>query len=239
MIRCQTTAPRAGVTRGCVSRPMYRAALRNIGSKSYIQQGGIHVCFRDHPSEVGKTELAQRVHKLAGLIGGHGVGTRVSKVMAGEGAGDLHLYVYFDTMSQAMAVGEAMTTDAGVKALMAEREANPAGGSSGQGFRIISGETKGETRASLQRVYEMAQQSSGRYEMLDELRVMMKDEPVNIFAGVPVIASKMDAVCQLCLCRFSGTWRGRRWRRHFAGISGNRRVQVKLAGWKRITVAID
>ena len=29
-------------------------------------------------------------------------------------------------------------------------------------------------------------------EMLDELRVMMKDEPVNIFAGVPVIASKMD-----------------------------------------------
>ena len=77
--------------------------------------------------EVGKTELAhERVHKLAGLIGGHGVGTRVSKVMAGEGAGDLHLYVYFETMSQAMAVGEAMTADAGIKALMAEREANPA-----------------------------------------------------------------------------------------------------------------
>ncbi len=35
--------------------------------------------------EVGKTELAhERVHRLAGLIGGHGVGTRVSKVMAGE-----------------------------------------------------------------------------------------------------------------------------------------------------------
>ena len=55
--------------------------------------------------EVGKTELAhERVHKLAGLIGGHGVGTRVSKVMAGEGAGDLHLYVYFETMSQALSL---------------------------------------------------------------------------------------------------------------------------------------
>ena len=81
--------------------------------------------------EVGKTELAhERVHKLAGLVAM--VGTRVSKVMAGEGAGDLHLYVYFETMSQAMAVGEAMAADAGVKALMAEREANPAGEVIGQ-----------------------------------------------------------------------------------------------------------
>ena len=145
--------------------------------------------------EVGKTELAhERVHRLASLIGGHDVGTRVSKVMAGEGAGDLHLYVYFETMSQAMAVGEAMTADAGVKALMAEREANPAGEVIGpEGFRIISGETKGETRASLQRVYEMKRSNlPAAMEMLDELRVMMKDEPVNIFAGVPVIASKMD-----------------------------------------------
>ena len=113
--------------------------------------------------------------------------------MAGEGAGDLHLYVYFETMSQAMAVGEAMTGDAGVKALMAEREANPAGeviGPEGFGHQWRN---KGDTRASLQRVYEMKRSNlPAAMEMLEELRVMMKDEPVNIFAGVPVIASKMD-----------------------------------------------
>ena len=61
-----------------------------------------------HPHP-GKSELAlDRVHRMAGILSRHGAKTRIGRVTAGAGAGEIHLYAGFPTMAVGTAVPTAM-----------------------------------------------------------------------------------------------------------------------------------
>ena len=40
-----------------------------------------------------------RVHRMAGILSRHGAKTRIGRVTAGAGAGEIHLYAGFSTMA--------------------------------------------------------------------------------------------------------------------------------------------
>ena len=72
---------------------------------------------------VGKTELAhERAKRAAGIIGRHSNGTRLLKVIAGEGAGDLHLYSMFDSMTHAGRASMGIAGDSDMQALLNARQ---------------------------------------------------------------------------------------------------------------------
>ena len=146
---------------------------------------------------VGKTSLAhERAKRAASIIGRHSNGTRLLKVIAGEGAGDLHLYSMFDSMAHAGRASMGIAGDSDMQALHAEREADPAGVVSGpEVFRMLMGTPDAGNKASLQRIYEISRSNiPAAMGLMAELQEMMKDEPVTLLAGVPVVAAKMDVL---------------------------------------------
>jgi hypothetical protein len=146
---------------------------------------------------VGKTELAhERAKRAAGIIGRHSNGTRLLKVIAGEGAGDLHLYSMFDSMAHAGRASMGIAGDSDMQALQAEREADPAGVVSGpEVFRMLMGTPDASNKASMQRIYEISRSNiPAAMGLMAELQEMMKEEPITLIAGVPVVAAKMDVL---------------------------------------------
>ena len=76
----------------------------------------------------GKTELAKaRMRTAAEIISQSGASdVWMASVLGGYGAGNLHLYGWFESMTQVMEVSGNVHSDPAWQALMAEREANPA-----------------------------------------------------------------------------------------------------------------
>ena len=105
----------------------------------------------------GKTEMAiDRVHRVAGILSRHGARTRVARVTAGAGAGEIHLYASFPTMEAGTEAAVGMAHDSAYLKLMAEREANPAGDVHGPDVaRLVMGEPVPTDRVRMQRTYEM------------------------------------------------------------------------------------
>ena len=93
---------------------------------------------RPHP---GKIDLVMdRTHQLAGILSRHGASTRISRVVAGAGAGDIHVYARYDTMAAGTGANVAMMNDPAYKKLASERGANPAADVTGpEVFRSIWG----------------------------------------------------------------------------------------------------
>jgi len=146
---------------------------------------------------VGKMDLVmERTHRLAGIMSRHGANTRITRVMAGEGAGEIHVYAQYETMAAGTAAAAAMMHDPGMQKLLAEREANPAADIIGpEVFRSIWGEMNPADTVRMHRTYEIKRSNmKAALELLDEMAEFMKDEPVSLMAGVPVIASRMDTM---------------------------------------------
>lgn len=145
----------------------------------------------------GKTEMAiDRVHRVAGILSRHGARTRVARVTAGAGAGEIHLYASFPTMEAGTEAAVGMAHDSAYLKLMAEREANPAGDVHGPDVaRLVMGEPVPTDRVRMQRTYEMNRSGlKPALELLGELADMMKGHPVNLAAAVPVLSADMNSM---------------------------------------------
>ena len=145
----------------------------------------------------GKLDLVmERTHRLAGILSRHGANTRITRVVAGEGAGEIHVYAQYDTMAAGTAAAAAMMHDPAMQKLLADREANPAADIIGpEVFRSIWGEMNPTDTVRMHRTYEMKRSNmKAALEILGEIGVLLKDEPVSLMAGVPVIASRMDTM---------------------------------------------
>ena len=60
----------------------------------------------------GKMDLVmERTQRLAGLMSRHGAITRITRVVAGEGAGEIHVYALYDTMAADTAVAAPIRFD--------------------------------------------------------------------------------------------------------------------------------
>ena len=66
----------------------------------------------------GKMDLVmERTHRLAGILSRHGANTRITRVVAGEGAGEIHVYAQYDTMAAGTAAAAAMMHDPAMQKL--------------------------------------------------------------------------------------------------------------------------
>lgn len=149
---------------------------------------------RPHP---GKIDLVmERTHQLAGILSRHGATTRISRVVAGAGAGDIHVYARYDTMAAGTGANVAMMNDPAYKKLMADRGANPAADVTGpEVFRSIWGEMNPSDTVRMQRTYAMQRSNmKAAIGLLEEIGTLMKGEPVTVMAGIPVLASRMDTM---------------------------------------------
>ena len=156
----------------------------------FISQRILH----PHP---GKSEMAiERVHRMAGILSRHGARTRIGRVTAGAGAGEIHLYAGFSTMAVGTAAAANMAKDAAYLELMADRESNPAGDVEGPNVaRIVMGEPHASDRVRMQRTYSLSRDKlKPALELLVDFVDTIKDHPVNLMAAVPVLSDNMSAL---------------------------------------------
>ena len=149
---------------------------------------------KPHP---GKMDVVmERTHRLAGILSRHGARTRISRVVAGEGAGDIHVYAQYDTMAAGTGANVAMMNDPAFKQLMSDRQNNPAADIIGpEVFRSIWGAMTPTDTVRMQRTYALQRSHmKAAIGMLEEIGALVKDEPVSIMAGIPVVASRMDTM---------------------------------------------
>ena len=55
--------------------------------------------------------VMELVQRLAGIMSWHGANTRIMPVVAGEGAGEIHVYALYDTMAADTAVAAPIRFD--------------------------------------------------------------------------------------------------------------------------------
>ena len=149
---------------------------------------------RPHP---GKTDVVmERTGRLAGILTRHGATTRISRVVAGEGVGDVHVYAQYDTMAAGTGANVAMMNDTDFKQLMVDRETDPSADIIGpEVFRSIWGAMTPTDTVRMQRTYVMQRSKmKAAIGMLEEIGSLIEGEPVSIMAGIPVIASRMDTM---------------------------------------------
>lgn len=145
----------------------------------------------------GKLDLVmERTHQLAGIMSRHGANTRIASVVAGAGAGEVHVYAQYETMAAGTAANAAMMTDPAFRKLLSDREANPAAEIIGpEVFRSVWGEMNPTDTVRMHRTYEMKRANmKAAIALLDEIAALVKDEDVTLMAGVPVLASRMDTM---------------------------------------------
>ena len=144
---------------------------------------------------VGKSKTGEeRVLRLTKIMSKHVETVRATKVIAGAGAGDFHVYASFESMSKAASVSSSLPMDAEMQALMAEREADQSLELVGpEAFRRVFGEPDPNTHAGLVRVYQMPRKNlPSAVDLIDEMASTYSDDPINIMATVPIIAENMD-----------------------------------------------
>lgn len=150
--------------------------------------------IRPHP---GKSALAlDRVHRMAGILSRHAAKTRIGRVTAGAGAGDIYLNATFPSMAVGTAAAANMVHDSAYQQLMADRETNPAGDVEGPYVsRIVMGEPHPGDKVRMQRTYAISRENlKPAMGLVAELIEMMKDHPVNLMAAVPVLSDDMNTM---------------------------------------------
>jgi hypothetical protein len=149
---------------------------------------------RPHP---GKMDIVmERTARLVEILSRHGGKTRRSRVVAGAGAGEIHVYAQYDSMTAGTGANVAMMDDPEYKKLMADREADPAADIVGpEVFRSIWGTMDPADTVRMQRTYALQRSNmKAAIGLLEEIGTLVKNEPVSIMAGIPVLASRMDTM---------------------------------------------
>lgn len=146
---------------------------------------------------LGKTELViERAKRMSGIMEAHGANTRVAQVYAGEGAGDIHLYGFFDTMAAGTKAANGMLEDNALANLFDERAKAPGGDMKGPDiYRNIYGGITGNKKAVIQRAYEMDRRNlKAAVALLEEVSEIFSSENIDVNAVVPMFSPKMDVL---------------------------------------------
>jgi hypothetical protein len=126
---------------------------------------------------LGKTELAKsRLQRVSKIISQHWDQVMLSNVIAGEGAGDIHLYASakdFESYGNAV---DALNADPEMQNFNTERNTDPASVIVGPNiFRTIHGVADLAKKVSLQRVYTMNRENVNEaLKMMPELTDIVK-----------------------------------------------------------------
>jgi hypothetical protein len=152
------------------------------------------ISVRKMTPTVGKTELAtSRVRAMAGIVARAGARVRIGQVVAGEGAGSMHLYAAFEDFSS---ISRATLTIASYPAratLLHERELNPAGEVVGpEVYRTIYGDVAPNYPIVMQREYRLPRENlQDALSLLPEIEKLGKSHDFKMMAIVPVIADDL------------------------------------------------
>ena len=168
------------------------------------------VSIREITPFIGKSDLAKsRVMRAAGVMSRHGADVRVTKVVAGDGSGDIHIYGSYSSFETAAETFQNFSQDTEMLAIQQERELNPAADVRGPWLgRMIYGTPPSSPKPiSVQRDYHMPRTNlSAAMELAPELDKLMDPLGVDVAVGVPVMGS--DHEMMRVIYRFSsmGHW---------------------------------
>ncbi len=143
----------------------------------------------------GKTDLAtERARAYCGIMARCGARTRLGKVVAGAGAGQLRIFGAVENFTHASQVSEKLASDPAALKLMQERELNPAGEVIGPFVaRRIYGTSPSEYSIALQREWQMPRANlSKAIEMMPEIEAMGGATDFKLTAVTPAIADGLD-----------------------------------------------
>ena len=152
------------------------------------------ISVRKMTPTVGKTELAtSRVRAMAGIVARAGARVRIGQVVAGEGAGNMHLYAAFEDFSSISRATLTIASDPARATLLHERELNPAGEVVGpEVYRTIYGDVAPNYPIVMQREYRLPRENlQDALSLLPEIEKLGKSHDFKMMAIVPVIADDL------------------------------------------------
>jgi hypothetical protein len=152
------------------------------------------ISVRKMTPTVGKTELAtSRVRAMAGIVARAGARVRIGQVVAGEGAGSMHLYAAFEDFSSISRATLTIASDPARATLLHERELNPAGEVVGpEVYRTIYGDVAPDYPIVMQREYRLPRENlQDALSLLPEIEELGKSHDFKMMAIVPVIADDL------------------------------------------------
>jgi hypothetical protein len=152
------------------------------------------ISVRKMTPTVGKTELAtSRVRAMAGIVARAGARVRIGQVVAGEGAGSMHLYAAFEDFSSISRATLTIASDPARATLLHERELNPAGEVVGpEVYRTIYGDVAPNYPIVMQREYRLPRENlQDALSLLPEIEKLGKSHNFKMMAIVPVIADDL------------------------------------------------
>ena len=152
------------------------------------------ISMRKMTPTVGKTELAtSRVRAMAGIVARAGARVRIGQVVAGEGAGSMHLYAAFEDFSSISRATLTIASDPARATLLHERELNPAGEVVGpEVYRTIYGDVAPNYPIVMQREYRLPRENlQDALSLLPEIEKLGKSHDFKMMAIVPVIADDL------------------------------------------------
>jgi hypothetical protein len=152
------------------------------------------ISVRKMTPTVGKTELAtSRVRAMAGIVARAGARVRIGQVVAGEGAGSMHLYAAFEDFSSISRATLTIASDPARATLLHERELNPAGEVVGpEVYRTIYGDVAPDYPIVMQREYRLPRENlQDALSLLPEIEKLGKSHDFKMMAIVPVIADDL------------------------------------------------
>ena len=152
------------------------------------------ISVRKMTPTVGKTELAtSRVRAMAGIVARAGARVRIGQVVAGEGAGSMHLYAAFEDFSSISRATLTIASDPARATLLHERELNPAGEVIGpEVYRTMYGDVAPNYPIVMQREYRLPRENlQDALSLLPEIEKLGKSHDFKMMAIVPVIADDL------------------------------------------------
>ena len=138
-----------------------------------------------------------RIVRAAGVMLRHGTQVRMVKVVAGDGAGDLHLYGSYPDLASGAKAFESSSADAEMIALMKERDLNPAAEvrDSWIGRMIHGGPAATPKTVSVHRDYHMLRtRLSVAMELIPELDALMKLHDVDVAVAVQLLGPDHELI---------------------------------------------
>ena len=149
---------------------------------------------------VGKTELAiSRVRAMGGIVARAGGRVRIGQVVAGEGAGNVHMYAAFDSFESISKATLKIAADPARQKLVQERELNPGGELTGpEVYRTVYGDVAADYPIVMQREYHISRENLPEaLSLLPEIEKLGKDHDYKLTAVVPVIADDLGRMAVL------------------------------------------
>jgi hypothetical protein len=144
-----------------------------------------------HP---GKTALTvERAHTLGGIYARYGAKTRIGKVVAGAGAGQIYLGLGFEDGKSMGQIFEKVQADPSFAGFQEQRDTNPSSTVTGpEVYRIAYGQLGQGYPMVVVREYAIPRDKhAGMVALMPEMDALVKAHDINFAAAVPAYAGDM------------------------------------------------